>query len=163
MLQLAPGRKRDLLVVGTLVLGISIFPAREIWPGQTLLTVDLASNNLPWRSSSPQPLQNTLISDPIYEFYPFLSNTIESVRDTERWPQWNPNISMGHTVIGDPNATPSYPGFVALGLFLGATRAPAIGLWLHAVRAGVLTCGLLPALRCLRTAAVAGAYIYLRG
>ena len=69
---------KDLLVLAVVSLSISLFHARGILPGQTFLPVDLANNNLPWRSGSPQPLQNTLISDPIYEFYPFLSYAIDS-------------------------------------------------------------------------------------
>ncbi len=153
-------RRRDLLALATLILGISLFHARGLWPGQTFLPVDLANNNLPWRSGPPQPLQNWLISDPLYEFYPFLVHAVNTVRHSGSWPLWNPHIFLGHPVVGDPLAQPFYPVFMGLGLGFGAARGLAIGLWLHAVLAGALTYGFLRTVQCPRHAAVLGAFTY---
>lgn len=152
--------RRDLLALAILILGVSLFHARGLWPGQTFLPVDLANNNLPWRSGPPQPLQNWLISDPLYQFYPFLVDAVNTVGTSGSWPLWNPHIFLGHPVIGDPIAQPFYPVFLGLGLVLGAARGLAIGLWLHAILAAVLTYGFLRTIRCRWHAAVLGAFTY---
>lgn len=152
--------KQEKAALLILVLGVSLFHARGLWPGQAFLPVDLANNNLPWRAGPPQPLQNWLISDPLYEFYPFLTNAVNSIRHAGHWPLWNPRIFLGHPVVADPLNQPFYPFFVALGVLLGTARGLAIGLWLHAVLATVLTYGLLRTIGGRRPAAVLGAFTY---
>ena len=156
----AAWRRRDILALVILVLGVSLFHLRGLWPGQTFLPVDLANNNLPWRSGPPQPLQNWLISDPLYEFYPFLVYAVNTVRHSGSWPLWNPLIFLGHPIVADPLAQPFYPFFIGLGLVFGAARGFAIGLWLHAILAAALTYGFLRTIRCRRHAAVLGAFTY---
>ena len=143
---------RDILTLLPLFLGVSLFHIRGLLPGQTFLPVDLAGNSLPWRSGPPRALQNWLISDPLYEFYPFLTYNVNALR-SGRWPLWNPYILLGHPTVADPLAQPFYPIFSGLGLLLGVARGLAIGLWLHALLAAVLTYGLLRVLRCRRPAA----------
>jgi hypothetical protein len=155
-------RQRDCLALAILVIGVTVFHAAGLAPGQTFLPVDLANNNLPWRSGEYQPLQNTLISDPLYEFYPFLVYAVNTIRDGA-WPLWNPYILLGHPVSGDPIAQPFYPVFAGLGAILGAARGLAIGLWLHAVLAALLTYAYLRAIHCRPTAALLGAYTYAIG
>lgn len=150
---------QDLLALLILLLGVSLFHLRGLWPGQTFLPVDLAGNSLPWRSGPPRPLQNWLISDPLYEFYPFLTYNVNAFR-TGHWPLWNPYIFLGHPVAADPLAQPFYPIFSGLGLVLGVARGMAVGLWLHALLAAGLTYGLLRTLRCRRPAALLGAFTY---
>ncbi|MFQ5594491.1 MAG: YfhO family protein [Anaerolineae bacterium] len=152
--------KRNAPALVILVLGVSLFHARGLRPGYTFLPVDLAGNNLPWRAGPPQPLQNWLISDSLYEFYPFLTNAVNSIRHAGHWPLWNPRILHGHPVVADPLNQPFYPLFVALGVVLGAARGLAIGLWLHAILAAVLTYGLLRTIGGRRPAAVLGAFTY---
>jgi len=153
--------KRDAPALLILVLGVSLFHMRGLWPGQAFLPVDLAGNNLPWRAGPPQPLQNWLISDPLYEFYPFLTNAVNSIRHAGHWPLWNPRIFLGHPVVADSLNQPFYPFFVALGVVLGAARGLAVGLWLHAVLAAILTYGFLRTLGCRPPAAVLGS-VHLR-
>lgn len=153
--------ERDVLVLVILVLGVSLFHTRGLLPGQTFLPVDLANNNLPWRSGPPQPLQNWLISDPLYEFYPFLVNAVNTIQRSGSWPLWNPRIFLGHPVIADPLNQPFYPfSAVGLGLVFGPARGFAIGLWLHGILAAVLTYGFLRTIRCRRYASVLGAFTY---
>jgi len=153
-------RYLDLLALVVLVSGVSLFHIRGLLPGRAFLPVDLARNNLPWRSSFPEPLQNPLISDPLFQFYPFLVNAVNTVRDGGSWPLWNPRILLGQPVVGDPLAQPFYPVFLALGLAVGPARGLTIGLWLHAILAAVLMYGFLRTVECRRHAAVAGAFTY---
>lgn len=152
--------KRDLLPLVILISGVSLFHMRGLWPGRTFLPVDLARSNLPWGHPSPQGLQNWLISDPLYQFYPFLTNAVETVQQEGGWPLWNPSILMGHPTFADPLAQTFYPVFLGLGLIFGAARALAIGLWAHVVLAALLTYGLLRVVQCRRYAAVLGAFTY---
>ena len=87
--------------------------------------------NLPWRDGSIRTLQNWLISDPLYQFFPFLVNATETIRHMGHWPIWNPRILLGHPILADGAAQVFYPVFIALGLAFGAARREAIGLWLH--------------------------------
>jgi hypothetical protein len=157
------GHRRDVLAIAIIVAAVSLFHARGLLPGQTFLPVDLANNNLPWLSGSPQPLQNWLISDSLYEFYPFLSNAVNTVERYGHWPLWNPYILLGQPVAGDPLATPFYPVYLGLGLVFGAARGFAIGLWLHAILAALLTYGFLRTIGCRRYAALIGAFTYALG
>ena len=152
-------RKQDFLALIILFLAVSVFHAAGIRSGQTFLPVDLANLNQPWRESSGA-LQNWLISDPLYQFYPFLVNTVDTIRHTGRWPLWNPHILLGHSVVGDPLTQPFYPVFVALGLIFGAARGLAIGLWFHVVLAAVLTYGFLRTIGCRWRASILGALTY---
>jgi len=158
----AAWRRDDVLALIILCLGVTLFHARGLRPGQTFVPVDMANNLLPWRSGLPRPLQNPLIGDPLYEFYPFLVHAINAVR-RGGWPLWNPYLFLGHPTVADPLAQPFYPAFIGLGLLFGVARGLAIGLWLHALLAAVLTYGFLRSIRCQPRAAVLGAFTYALG
>ena len=148
------------MACAVLFLVVSFYHLDGIRPGQTFIPVDLANLNLPWRDGASGQLQNWLISDPLYQFYPFLANAVGTIRHTHQWPIWNPRFLLGHPVVADPLNQTFYPVFLALGLTLGVARGLAIGLWLHAVLAAVLTYGLLRAIRCQWRAAILGAMTY---
>jgi hypothetical protein len=152
--------KGDLLALAVIILGLAIFHYRGLRPGYTFLPVDLANNLLPWRAGEYRPLQNRLISDPLYEFYPFLAHAVNTVKEQKEWPLWNPHLFAGHPTLADPLAQPFYPVYLILGLALGAARGLAVGLWLHVVLAALLTYGLLRVLKCRPYAAAAGAFTY---
>ena len=156
-----PRIKQDILAFIILVLAVSLFHASGIRPGSTFLPVDLANLNLPWRDDGTSwKLQNWLISDPLYEYYPLLVNSVETIRHTGHWPLWTPRIMLGHPVLADPLAQVFYPVFIVLGLVLGAARGLAIGQWLHAILAALLTYGFLRAIGCHWRAAILGAFTY---
>ena len=159
------GRAKEHSAVWFLILAlcVSLFHWRGLQPGYTFLPVDLANNNLPWRSGEHRPLQNSLISDPLYQFYPFLNETIVTIRHEHGWPLWNPNIMLGHPSLGDPLAQPFYPLLPGLSLIVGPGRGFALGLWLQAILAASLAYGWLRAVRCSGIAAVAGAITYALG
>ena len=148
------------LCLSLLIAGITFYHWRGIRPGYTFLPVDLANNNLPWLSGDAQPLQNWLISDPLYQFYPFLDFAVQSVRDEHEWPLWNPRILLGHPTAGDPLGQPFYPFLFLLAYVSGPARGLALGLWLQVVLAAVFTYGWLRALRCTHAASTAGALTY---
>jgi MFS family permease len=106
-------------------------------PGQTFLPVDLAHNNYPWRGDTPHVLQNWLISDPLYELYPFLVSAVAAVKSGGAGLIWNPNLFLGHPAMADPLAQSFYPIFLFLGLIFGPARGMAIGLVLHVCLAGL--------------------------
>ena len=152
--------EREIFWLLLLAICVSLFHWRGIKPGNTFLPVDLANNNLPWRGESGQPLQNALISDPLYQFYPFLNEAVTTVRDEHQWPLWNSHIMLGHPSVGDPLAQPFFPLFLLLSLVFGVARGLGIGLWLLAVIAAGLTYGWLRIVGCKQLAAFAGAMTY---
>lgn len=157
------GWRHTLFVVIVLVLSVSLFHLRGLWPGRTFLPVDLADAHLPWRADPASAIQNPLISDPLYEFYPFLVAAVDYVRQTGRWFLWNPYIFLGHPSLADPLAQTFYPVYLGLGLLLGAARGYGIGLWLHATLAALLTYGFLRAIGSGTRAAILGALAYALG
>jgi hypothetical protein len=100
--------RRDLLAVLVLALGVSLFHARGLAPRQTFLPVDLTYRNLPWMSETATLAQNWLVSDPFYQFYPFLDRTVKSIRELD-WLLWNPYIFAGHPSFADPLFQTFYP------------------------------------------------------
>src|SRR5207249_1100905 len=97
--------RNDVYAGAFLLVAVSVFHWRGLLPGQTFLAVDLASTLPPWRVTLSRPLQNPLISDPIWEFYPFLSATTRAVQQGE-YALWNPEIFLGQPSVADPLALP---------------------------------------------------------
>lgn len=155
--------RHDLLALGIIVAALSLLHLRGILPGQTFLPVDLANNLYPWRSGDLQPLQNPLITDPLFEFYPYLVFSLDTFKTTGQWPLWNPDIFLGHPALADPNYQTFYPVYLALGLALGAARALAIGPWLHALVAGFLVYAWIRTMGYSRRAALLAALAYAAG
>lgn len=161
MIERIRARRHDLLALVVAVIAISLFHARGIRPGYTFLPVDLANNLYPWRTGEAgEALQNPLITDPLFEFYPYLSFAVDTVRETHSWPLWNPGILLGHPAFADPVTQTFYPAYLLLGLVLGTARALAIGPWLHAVLAACFTYGFLRTLGCGPRPALLGALAY---
>ena len=148
-----------LLPVLILAAGITFFHWRGLQPGYTFLPVDLAKTILPWGDGAPRVLQNWLISDPLYQFYPFLTQAVESVRQGQ-WLLWDPGIMLGHPAAADPLYQTFYPGVLPFGLLFGAGRGYGIALYVHALLAALLMYGFLRALHISAPAAVAGAFTY---
>lgn len=160
MLEPIKSKRNDLLALGIVVVAISLLHLRGILPGQTFLPVDLANNLFPWRRGDFLPLQNSLVTDPLFEFYPYLVFSVDSLREAGQWPLWNPYFFLGHPVIADPNAQPFYPFYMLLGLALGAARALAIGPWLHTIMAACLVFAWVRAVGYSRKAALLAGLAY---
>jgi len=142
-----------------LVAGVTYFHWRGIRPDYTFLPVDLARNILPWRSGQIGALQNWLISDPLYQFYPFLAEAVAVLRQGSLL-LWNPTIFLGHPAGADPLFQVFYPVGALFALALGVERGFALSLYAHVMLAALLTYGLLRAWGTTRPAAVAGAFTY---
>lgn len=141
------------------VVAVSYFHWNGIRPGFTFLPVDLASKIMPWGDGYLGKLQNWLISDPLYQYYPFLVSQIESVRHGE-WLWWASGIYMGHPAIADPLFQSFYPIPVGLGFLFGAARGYAIYLYLHVLLAACFTFLLLRSLKVEFSGSIAGALTY---
>ena len=139
--------------------GVTIFHWRGIQPGYTFLPVDLAKTILPWGDGSPRILQNWLISDPLYQFYPFLTQAVDSIRQGQ-WLLWDPGILLGHPAAADPLFQTFYPGVLPFGLLFGPARGYAIALYVHALLAALLMYGFMRSLRISPAGAVVGAFTY---
>ncbi len=143
-----------------LVLGVLLFHWRGILPGQVFLPVDLANRLLPWRAGDTAArLQNWLISDPLYQFYPFLIQTVASLRQGQLL-LWNPGLFSGHPALADPLFQTFYPFVTAFGLLLGPPRGFSLSLVAHVLLAALLMFGFLRSLRLGLPAAVLGALTY---
>jgi hypothetical protein len=147
-----------------LFVAVSVFHARGLRPGYAFLPIDNVDNNLPWRAGPfvLGGLQNPLIGDPIYQFYPFLVTQVEAVR-SGHWPLWSSRILLGHPLLGDPLAQTFYPVFLGLGLIFGPARGLTIGFWLHALLAAGFTYAWLRTANIGRAGAVVGAMAYALG
>lgn len=152
-------RRGDAAVLALLFIAVTLFHWRGIRPGYTFLPVDLAGNNLPWRGEQWLPLQNWLISDPLYQYYPFLEHALQAVR-AWRWPLWNPSIMLGHPALADPLGQPFYPLALLAGLLFGAARGLAVAYWLQALLAAGLAYGWLRHGQRRPVAAAGGALTY---
>lgn len=143
-----------------LTLAIVVFHWRGLQPGYTFLPVDLAGNLLPWRDATYHPLHNSLISDPLYEFYPFLAYAVDTVQSESRWPLWNHSMFVGHPAFADPLMQVFYPVPLLFGLGFGAGRGFALGIGFHVLLAAGGLYAYLRSLRCQPVAALAGAFTY---
>jgi hypothetical protein len=145
----------DYVVVALLFLAVTIFHWPGIRPGYTFVPVDLANGHLPW-NQPPDRLQNWLISDPLYQFYPFLHESVAQIQ-SGAWPLWTDKIFMGHPIAADPLFQPFYPVLAFLGVLAGPPRGLALGLYLHALLAALLMYGFLRTIVQARSAAFVGA------
>ena len=142
-----------------IIVGIVFFHWRGIRPGYTFLPIDLARSILPWSTNSSGPLQNWLISDPLYQYYPFLTSVTRSLQQF-RLLLWDPTIFLGHPASADPLYQIFYPGTALFALVLGVERGLAISLVSHVILSGLLMYGMLRSLKLARPGAVAGAFTY---
>lgn len=143
-----------------LVLGVLFFHWRGLAPGQVFLPVDLANRLLPWREAGAGgPLQNWLISDPLYQFYPFLIQSVASLRQGELL-LWNPALFSGHPALADPLFQTFYPFVTLFALVFGPARGFSLALVAHALAAALLMFGFLRSLRLGVPAAVLGGFTY---
>ncbi len=142
-----------------LLAGISFFHWRGIRPGYAFLPVDLAQRLLPWRDAPSVSLQNWLISDPLYQFYPFLIQSVAGLQSGQPL-LWNPAILSGHPALADPLFQTFYPVLALLSLAVGPARGFTLGLVAHSLAAGLMMFGFLRSQHLRPTAAAGGAFIY---
>jgi hypothetical protein len=110
--------------------------APALRPGYTLLPLGGLSKIAPWDKQVTQEVQNQLLSDPFFTFYPRRQFFTASLRQGV-YPLWNPYIFSGHPVVGDTAAQTFYPPNIVAAVFLPAARALPILAWFHLVITGV--------------------------
>ncbi len=158
-----PGWLPDIIAILLLLLGITFFHWRGIQPGYIFLPVDAANQNVPWQQSRTDNLQNPLIADPLYIYFPFANITTSLWQTEGKLPLWNPYILSGHPALADPVHQPFYPLIPLLSLWLGAARAFSLALWGQLCLAALLTYGWLRISRFKCIPALAGAFTYALG
>lgn len=140
-----------------IILGLAtLFLAPALRPGYTLLPLGVESRIAPWDKQVTQPVQNQLLSDPFYVFYPHRHFLTAALRQGA-YPLWNPYIFGGHPVIGDATAQTFYPPNLVAAVFLSAARALPVLAWFHLVITGVFAFAFLRALSLRSSTALFGA------
>lgn len=153
-------RRSDVLCVICIFVLATLFLAPALRPGYTLLPLGLESQIAPWHKQVTQQVQNPLLSDPFYTFYPRRDFFTESLQ-AGTYPLWNPYIFGGHPLIGDTAAQPFYPPNVLAALFLSAARSLSVLAWFHLVLTGVSFFAFLRILELKQVAALFGAVAWM--
>lgn len=144
-----------------IILGLAtLFLAPALRPGYTLLPLGVESKIAPWDKQVTQTIQNQLLSDPFYVFYPHRHFLTASLWQGA-YPLWNPYIFGGHPVIGDATAQAFYPPNLVAAVFLSAARALPILAWFHLVITGVFAFAFLRALDLRSSTALFGAVAWM--
>ena len=144
-----------------IILGLAtLFLAPALRPGYTLLPLGVESKIAPWDKQVTQTIQNQLLSDPFYVFYPHRHFLTASLRQGA-YPLWNPYIFSGHPVIGDATAQAFYPPNLVAAVFLSAPRALPILAWFHLVITGVFAFAFFRALGLRSSTALFGAVAWM--
>ena len=130
-------QKRPIL---TAVLLLTLLPTillnKALLPSHTLLPLDLIQTIEPWRGGERQPLQNPLISDPFYSFYPRRYQLTEAIQQGQL-PLWNPTTMTGTSNAANPNFQLFYPPNLLAALVLPAHQALDWLAWLHLSLTGI--------------------------
>lgn len=127
--------RADILCALAIVALAATFLGPALRPGYTLLPLGLESTIAPWHGQVSQPVQNPLLSDPFYSFYPrrhFFTASLQR----GNYPLWNPYVLGGHPVLGDTAAQTFYPPNALAAMFLSAARALPLLAWFHLVLTG---------------------------
>ncbi|MCP5095769.1 MAG: YfhO family protein, partial [Chloroflexi bacterium] len=130
-------KKLDIAVLILLCLSAAALLRQSLLPSHTLLPLDLIYTIAPWHDPDVAPLQNSLLSDPFYSFYPRRVLLTESIRNGEL-PLWNPTIMAGTPNIANPNFQLFYPPNLLAALILPADQSLPWLAWVHLVMAGGL-------------------------
>jgi hypothetical protein len=154
------GHRRDVACGAVLVILATALLWRALLPGNVLLPLQLTSLILPWSNTIHEPLQNGLISDPFFAFYPRRSFFATAVRAGQQ-PFWNPYMLGGYPAVGDINAQTFYPPNWAAALLASPARSFAILAWFHLGLTGVLMYGFLRSIRLRRLAALLGGIAWM--
>lgn len=104
----------------------------SIRPGRALVPADVITAVSPYREADGGfNADNPLLSDPPFQFYPWMVFLGEELRDG-RLPRWNPTILGGVPVTPNGFVSPYYPGFWLVAV-LGPLNAYNIFVALHLV------------------------------
>jgi len=134
--------REDVFCIISIILIATAFVAPALRPGYTLLPLQWVSRVLPWSTYINEPLQNTVIGDPFFAFYPRRLFFTEAVRSGEL-PFWNPYVLGGYPAVGDTNAQTFYPFNLLAAFCFSAARSFSILAWFHLALTGVLMFAML--------------------
>lgn len=155
----AVGRSDALCIAAILILA-TLFLAPALRPGYTLLPLDLEAGIAPWDTQIHQQLQNWLLSDPFYQYYPFRNLIAESLRQGG-FILWNPYIFGGHPMMGDVLAQTFYPPNIVGMLLFPLARAWVFLIWGHMAMTGALMYGYLRHVKLRPAVALFGAIAWM--
>ena len=153
-------RGSDVLCLLTILGLATLFLASALRPGYTLLPLGVESKIAPWDKQVTQTVQNQLLSDPFYVFYPHRHFFTASLRQGT-YPLWNPYIFSGHPAIGDATAQTFYLPNLVAAVFLSAARALPILAWFHLAITGVFTFAFLRVLDLRSSVALFGSVAWM--
>jgi hypothetical protein len=157
--RLSRGRSDALCLLAILGLA-TLFLAPALRPGYTLLPLGVESKIAPWDKQVTREIQNQLLSDPFYTFYPRRHFFTTSLRKGI-YPLWNPYILGGHPLVGDTAAQTFYPPNLVAAVFLSAARALPVLAWFHLVITGIFTFAFLRAVDLRPSTALFGAVVWM--
>ena len=123
------------IALAVIVLAAFLVVRESLLPGYTLIPLDLIQTIAPWDTLDLGPLENPLISDPFYSFYPRRHLLTEAVRGGQL-PLWNPTIMLGTPNTANPNFQLFYPPNLLMALILPAHQALPWLAFLHLVLTG---------------------------
>lgn len=129
--------QRRVVVLLWLIILATLLLRESLLSSYTLLPLDLIQTIAPWDDLDLGPLENPLISDPFYSFYPRRELLTAAVRDGQI-PLWNPTIMLGTPNTANPNFQLFYPPNLLMALILPAHQALPWLAWLHLIVTGGL-------------------------
>ncbi len=101
------------------------------------MPLDLIQTIAPWDKLNLGPLQNPLISDPFYMFYPYRELLTDAIRSGQL-PLWNQMIMSGIPNTANPNFQLFYPPNLLVAFILPAHQALPWLAWFHLIATGWL-------------------------
>ncbi len=149
----------DFIGGALIVLAVSLFLAPALRPGYTLMPLGLERGLAPWNKLVTAPNTNLLLSDPVYEYYPFRNYLSLGLQQGEL-PLWNPYILGGHPNQGDLLAQTFYPPNLIVQALLPLDQAWVWLIWGHLTLTGLLMYGYLRQMRLWPVAALLGALVW---
>jgi len=153
-------RQRRIIAFLWLAILATLLLRESLLPQYTLLPLDLIQTIAPWDDRDFGPLENGLISDPFYSFYPRRALLTDAIRNGE-FPLWNPTILSGTPNTANPNYQLFYPPNLLAALVLPADQALPWLAWLHLVLAGALMYLFLHQHKLHWLASLAGATVWM--
>ncbi|MCP4423333.1 MAG: YfhO family protein [Chloroflexi bacterium] len=127
---------RHKIAILTIGLAALLLLRESLLPDYTLLPLDLIQTIAPWDTLDLGPLENPLISDPFYSFYPRRVLLTQAVQEGQI-PSWNPTIMLGTPNTANPNFQLFYPPNLLMALILPAHQALPWLAFLHLVGTAV--------------------------
>lgn len=92
---------------------------------------------------------------------PIVAYVVDTIRNEHRFPFWNPYVSTGISVLGDPLSAVTYLPYLLPMLLIGVSQGLWVVIWFHNLLAGFFMWMLLRLLKINTGSAVWGALLYM--